>query len=129
MQSFKEYFYQVFLENRVNSITLNELISQLEEPPEDWVMDNFDAKDMDVPLPIKMVDPETLVLHDRPLKDWIEDISDDERASNIINYYKRQKDITPVILAKNRILDGSHRSMAFLLTHKPLPSVDMFDLP
>ena len=123
-------FILMLLENAEQTITLNELIANLDNEPEQYIMDMFNSNDYDIPLTIKYRDPSDLLVSDKPIKEWVNDLN--KRAKNYVSDWQKRirfGEIPPIILSDNRILDGCHRAMAHYLAGENVPYVDIHDLP
>ena len=105
-------------------VTLRQLFTDNE--PEQWVLDMFGTKYLDIPLPVVEVDPATLLLHDIPLPDLADKASYPGRWRIVKGYMRHPGD--PVVLEGKNVLDGHHRAMAAFLAKRPVRAVNTENL-
>jgi len=121
MKTFKQYIVE-------NQITLGDILNNI-LPEENEVLYNFINKnDFSKLLTIKKVDPKKLLTYkgDMTIQKSFEFA--DKESKDLVKYYRKNLNETPIILYGNKVIDGNHRAMAAILNKTFILAVDLNEI-
>jgi len=87
----------------------------------------FGHHELDVPLPIKEVDPDKLLANGNPLRE-LTHVAEMPVHKSLVKAYRKNPE-GPILIDGPNILDGHHRAMAAFLSKRKVRAVDIKDWP